>query len=415
MKILLNMLYILFLLISIMLQDCSSNSGNIQDYTESIDLNLNSDSICFLSEIADSIMYYPIYSERINDKNNVELLSDYIWINYRNDSIRASLLNRKDGFIIYETTISALLQDGGFWLSDYFNTFFRLKDEKTLVSPASTIKGIKRYWHSVSMDTSTGERKDTIDFPYKNGVEYFRLNDQYILRLDRIIGDDIRPRFKMDWYTCTLDSIKQDVFPDTVYQTFLSWNQTKVHLLKDKIYFHFPTMKTIYEISPNHSPIPLYRYEVGKHGHKYNKINDVQKYWEDESKGLLSCFAIRTSLMAENYIFGGFNYKGFIHRVLFDRQKHRKWIIPTKCTADYQTSEGIINDLDGGLDFWPRKVSRNGEIYTWYNVEELKVKISQSDPERMKNPKAAKQLKDMLDNLPKDVNCIIAVLKEINR
>ena len=119
--------------------------------------------------------------------------------------------------------------------------------------------------------------------------------------------------------------------------------------------------------------------------------------------------------MAENYIFGGFNYKGFIHRVLFDRQKHRKWIIPTKCTADYQTSEGIINDLDGGLDFWPRKVSRNGEIYTWYNVEELKVKISQSDPERMKNPKAAKQLKDMLDNLPKDVNCIIAVLKEINR
>jgi len=174
------MLYILFLLISIMLQGCSSNSGDIQDYTESIDLNLNSDSICFLSEIADSIMYYPIYSERINDKNNVELLSDYIWINYRNDSIRASLLNRKDGFIIYETTISALLQDGGFWLSDYFNTFFRLKDEKTLVSPASTIKGIKRYWHSVSMDTSTGEKKDTIDFPYKNGVEYFRLNDQYI-------------------------------------------------------------------------------------------------------------------------------------------------------------------------------------------------------------------------------------------
>lgn len=407
------MLYILVFLVSIVFQGCSLNSKDIpsNDYTESIDLSFNSDSICFLSEIADSVEYYPIILEGVNNRSYIELLTDYIWINYHTDSIRISLLSRKDRTVICKTAINALFQEEGFWLKNDLNTFFNLKDQKILVAPASRIKGIKRYWLSVSMDASTGKKMDTIIYPYVNGVEYFRLNDQNILRQHRIIGDDILPRFKLDWYTSSLDSIKQDVFPDTVFQTFLSWNQTKVHLLKDKIYFHFPTMKTIYEISPNHSPIPLYRYEVGKHGHKYNKINDVQKYWEDESKGLLSCFAIRTSLMAENYIFGGFNYKGFIHRVLFDRQKHRKWIIPTKCTADYQTSEGIINDLDGGLDFWPRKVSRNGEIYTWYSIEELKSRVAQTQSHQMKDPKAAKRLKEMLEHLPENVNVIVVVLK----
>ena len=171
-------------------------------------------------------------------------------------------------------------------------------------------------------------------------------------------------------------------------------------------------MKTIYEISANHAPIPLYRYEVGKHNHHYNQIKDVSKYWEAERKGLLSCYAIRTSLISDNYIFGGFNYKGLIHWVLFNRNTNQKVIIPTKSTIDYQSLEGIKNDLDGGIDFWPKRISKKGEIYTWYKVEDLKSKMEQSNHEQMKNPKAAQRLKELLKNLPEDVNVIVAVLKE---
>lgn len=392
---------------AILMSACSTNE---KDSAIVIDLTTPTDTVCYLSEIADSMMYYPLAIDgKIMD---IELLSDYIWIHHRTDSVKTSLLNRKDGSMIHETKISALLHDGGFEFEDDFSTFFRLEDETVLVSPVSTIKGVKRYWHSVSMDAITGEKTDAITYPYNDGIEYSRLNEEYLLRQHRIIGDDIQSCFKMNWHTITLDSIKQDVFSDTVFQTFLSWNQTKVHLLKDKVFFHFPTMKTIYEISANHAPIPLYRYEVGKHNHHYSQIKDVSKYWEAERKGLLSCYAIRTSLISDNYIFGGFNYKGLIHWVLFNRNTNQKVIIPTKSTIDYQSLEGIKNDLDGGIDFWPKRISKKGEIYTWYKVEDLKSKMAQSNHEQMKNPKAAQRLKELLKNLPEDVNVIVAVLKE---
>ena len=73
---------------------------------------------------------------------------------------------------------------------------------------------------------------------------------------------------------------------------------------------------------------------------------------------------------------------------------------------------GIKNDLDGGFDFWPRRVSKNGEIYTWYNVEDLRKKVQQSVSKQMKNQEATRRLKEMLNGLPEDVKVIVAVLKE---
>lgn len=390
---------------------CTSCQDN--ESTVWIDLtNQTTDSICLLSDIAESIEYYPIHLKGLDKKCNIELLPDFVWIHHQSDSVKGLLFSRPNGTMVNETVFGATFQNDGVQLNDETSTFFRLQDENALVCPVSEIKGVKRFWFSVSLDAQTGEMVDTIAYPYDDGVEFFRLNDQYILRKHRIIGDDILSCFKLDWHTTTLDFIKQDIFPDMVFQTYLSWNQTKVHLLKDKIYFHMPTMKTIYEISPDHDPIPLYQYKVGKHKHKYNEINNVVEYWKKERMGLLSCYAIRTSLIAENYIFGGINYKGKIHWVLFDRNTCQTRIIPTQSTIDYLSLEGIKNDLDGGIDFWPRKISKNGEIYTWYHVDELKNKVSQSNPEQMKNPEAAKQLKDMLDNLPEDVSMIVAVLKE---
>ena len=116
--------------------------------------------------------------------------------------------------------------------------------------------------------------------------------------------------------------------------------------------------------------------------------------------------------MAKNYVFGGFNYKGLIHRVLVDRHTNRFYILPTNSASERKSVEGIPNDLDGGLDFWPKRISKYGEIYSWYNVKDLKEKVSQSHSEAMKNPEAAKRLKELLDNLPEEVNVIVAVLKE---
>lgn len=393
---------------------CSSNVRDMPMNNDIIyiDLDITTDSICLLSDFAESIEYHPISIKELKKECNIELLPDYIWVNYQTDSVRGCLFSRQNNSVINKKTFGSLLKNDGLSTDYDASTCFRLKDKKKWISPASEIRGNERHWLSVSIDAVTGEHSDTIFYPLDDGVEFFRLNDQYVLRKHRIIGDDILPSFKLDWYTADLDFIKQDVFADTVFQTYVSWNQTKVHLLKDKVYFHFPTMKTIYQVSANHTPVPLYRYNVGDHRHAYHQIKDVAKYWGTERIGKLSCYAIRTSLISENYVFGGFNYKGLIHWVLFDRNTHQTRVIPTQSTIDYRSLEGIKNDLDGGLDFWPRKISKNGEIYTWYTVKELKDKVAQSNLEQMKNPKAAKKLKKMLNNLPKDINVIVAVLKE---
>lgn len=401
----------LLLILSVLFCSCGERRKDVDECIY-IDLTNPTDSACLLSDMAECIEYYPIHLKGLDKKCDIELLSDNIWVKYRIDSIRGSLFSRQDGSVVCETTLGTALQKSGFEFNDEVNTLFRLDDETTWVSSASKIRGIKRHWLSVSVDALTGEHTDTIAFPLDDGVEYFRLDNCYVLRKHRIIGDDILPSFKLDWHTSDLSFIKQDVFPDTVFQTFQLWNQTKVHLLKDKVYFHFPTMRTIYQVSAEHSPIPLYRYNVGNHRHAYHQIKDVAKYWEAERKGKLSCYAIRTSLIAENYVFGGFNYKGMIHWVLFDRNTHQTWVIPTQSTDDYHSLEGIKNDLDGGFDFWPRRVSKNGEIYTWYTVEELKAKVTQSHSGQIKNPEAVKCLKDMLDSLSEEVNVVVAVLKE---
>ena len=101
---------------------------------------------------------------------------------------------------------------------------------------------------------------------------------------------------------------------------------------------------------------------------------------------------------------------------MFDKANERTYTLPTKTRfdrVDYPIVEGgLTNDLDGGLDFWPKRISKNGEIFTWYTVEELKAKVAQSQPEQMRNPEAARRLKEMLEHLPEEVNMVVAVLKE---
>lgn len=120
-------------------------------------------------------------------------------------------------------------------------------------------------------------------------------------------------------------------------------------------------------------------------------------------------------MISNNFVFGAFDYKGKINYVLYSRKTEETWIIPTEGKSDgkvYSYKEGIKNNLDGGMDFWPKNVSKRGEIYTWYSVDDLRTKVAQSNSEQMKNPKASQRLKEMLENLPEDTNLIIAVLKE---
>ena len=388
-----------------MLAICSS--CNEKESITMIDLIENTDSTCLLSNIADSIFYYPLtIDQKVRD---IEFLPNYIGTIMVDDSVRVKLFDRKQLYLISNITLG-VCQDIGYHPNFKFsNTLFPFSEEDKFVITYRSAKG-----HELHIFSSTnGICTDSIMEPkgFHQYVDFWALNDSIFVKDYLVLNENRYPTIK--WYDRNQTLLKEDILPDSVTRsTYHSMGglSCPFNLLRNKIYYHTDLMPTIYEVSPDASAKAIYRFETGVYTPELYKLKNYEKI--DESPYIL----IADSKISDNYVFGEYYHKKLFYRVLFNRHSLKKWVIPTN--MDYYTIRknhskvGIKNDLDGGFDFWPKKVSKNGEIYTWYNIEELKEKVAQSNPEQMKNPEAAKKLKKMLNNLPKDVNVIVAVLKE---
>lgn len=372
-----------------------------------IDLTQHADSICCLSNIADRIVYYPLTIEQ--KVLDIELLPNYIGTTIVDDSVKVKLFDRKQLHLVNNATLG-VRQDIGYHPNFKFsNTIFPFLEEGKFVITYRSAKG--HVLHTFS--ATDGICTDSIMEPkqFRQYVDFWALNDSTFVK-DYLVLNETRYPI-INWYDRNLTLLKEDILPDSVTRsTYHSMGglSCPFNLLGREIYYHTDLMPTIYEVSSDASPKAIYRFEMGPYTPELYKLKSYEKI--DESPYML----IADSKISDNYIFGEYCHKKLFYRVLFNRHSFEKWVIPTN--MDYyairknQSKVGIKNDLDGGFDFWPKKVSKSGEIYTWYTVEELKAKVAQSHSEKVKNPKAAKLLKEMLDNLPKDVNVIVAVLKE---
>ncbi len=376
-----------------------------------------------LSEMADSISYYPLITEaNAQNPRRVELLKEKIWVNYvlkDYSDEKGSLFDRKDGKLINSISFGHILGGRGrkydLWRS-HVNTIFVFENEDDFTAPP--FPNTKSVLYTLS--ASTGIEKESIPFSALaiRTREPQRINDSIVLLVREQSGfsvkNEVKPHSTIQWLDTQMNLIKEDVLNDSI---FLINRDVFVSLLRGKVYLHAHCTNTIYEISCDKKPKVIYRYHLGKYAPELKKINELFKEkdggWTKFYK--LPCYHLHSSYIADNYIFSAYDYEGMIHYVLFDRRMNKVWTIPTKGIADgrvYSRTEGIKNDLDGGLDFWPKAVSKQGEIYTWYTVEELKTKLSVSDLKDLKNPGAAKKLKAMLANLPEEVSIIVAVLNE---
>lgn len=401
-----NMRRPLFAKILLMLAICCS-SCNDKESTTMIDLTQHADSICCLSNIADRIVYYPLTIEqKILD---IELLPNYIGTTIVDDSIKVKLFDRKQQHLVNNATLG-VRQDIGYHPNFKFsNTIFPFLEEGKFVITYRSAKG--HVLHTFS--ATDGICTDSIMEPkqFRQYVDFWALNDSTFVKDYLVLNETRYPT--INWYDRNLTLLKEDILPDSVTRsTYHSMGglSCPFNLLGREIYYHTDLMPTIYKISSDASPKAIYRFEMGPYTPELYKLKSYEKI--DESPYML----IADSKISDNYIFGEYCHKKLFYRVLFNRHSFEKWVIPTN--MDYyairknHSKVGIKNDLDGGFDFWPKKVSKSGEIYTWYTVEELKAKVAQSNSEKVKNPEAAKLLKEMLDNLPEDVNVIVAVLKE---
>lgn len=373
-----------------------------------------------LAEIADSIVYYPLALENGSRMpQHVELLTNAIWVSYYLNDLseqKGDYFERKSGKLLNQMSLGPILHKKKYAFNGYnTNTCFIFNNENCLTTPPAANTKAKSY----TLDVSTGEEVEAIPFSIRDikSVSPQRICDSIFLVVTDLIGlggkDSVYPHYSIRWYDKQMQLMKEDLFADSIYRI----NRQKIiSLLNDRIYLHADCTPTIYELSQNEKPRPVYRYFLGEHtpsvatnSELFISKRQFDKYYNS------SYYNLHSSMISDNYVFGAFDYKEKINYVLYSRKTEETWIIPTEGKSDgkvYSYKEGIKNNLDGGMDFWPRNVSKRGEIYTWYSVDDLKTKVAQSYPEQMKNPKATQRLKEMLENLPEDTNLIIAVLKE---
>ena len=357
--------YWLSLLIFISCTDEKRSSMNIVNY----DLKDIEDERFLLSDIADSIIYYPISFTGYKTMNSHRRLD----IHLTNDCILiwhiriGQLFNRYTGELIREIDLgSPFEQPSFFWGNSVSKNYITPSGEGYYILERIEQNG-KPYFRLLTKSLSNDSLLNSIQLP---SFSSFPLNKDLIWEWKHTNISD--SAITMNWYNNKDGLLKKTTLNDIA----LSKNNL-IHILKDSIFYHSDGSSKIYLLK-----------------------ND----------SILQLFNIRNGKIRNLHI--GFD-KLFFSNVFLE-EEIPFFINHNKIYRLSSIDSGLINDIDGGLNFWPKNVSGQGEIYTWYNVEDLKAKISQNDSEQMKNPKAARRLKNMLDNLSEDVNYMIAVLKEKN-
>lgn len=388
----------LFLICLLLTTACSKNKEKTANVIK-IDLTIPADSVFYLSQLADSILYYPIswknwegnyyVNKTLTGYIGVNLTPDYIWCYTQT----GKLYSRKDGKLVH--TIS-------FPFGSY-NIFPQLQKSNVGSTTDDNVVDVEcgyMSYYCLSIRMSTGEHVDSVSLPNR---DYYRIKGTTLISLPKDFDT------KVKWYNGKSELLKEQVLPDTVFDHGYG-HRVPFCFLNDKAYAHFRGTNTIYEISPDMNLTPRYQYLLGDRMPEYAKLRGLSP---KELDALPYCY-LSNSKLTEDYIFGNYAYKSYLYRFLFNRSTRQTWVIPTGVyrSEGNSATKGIVNDLDGGMDFWPRSVSRAGEIYCIYKTEALREKVNQADPSKMKRPEAVARLKQMLNNLPEEMNLVVAILKE---
>ena len=228
------------------------------------------------------------------------------------------------------------------------------------------------------------------------GVDYpgkFKLldNNRIIVYNNNDMGNGTRQLLLVDKKGDVLDSLPNKhqfkvVFP---LHTIRNQNNHLKILNNNEISFKYKRDDTLYHIpvADKLELMPAYVFTT--------KEKVKHKYSDRE-------YAFLTELNeTDKYFF--FNHRG--HFLMYDKEKGQ-----LMATA-YKEREGIENNIDGGLPFWPRYAQGN-TLATFYNALELKEKLT---PEHFgqataKSPKKKEALQELVNSLQIDDNPVVMIV-----
>ena len=166
------------------------------------------------------------------------------------------------------------------------------------------------------------------------------------------------------------------------------WNEAQ-----DQMTFMIPFCDTVYQLRDPQTVVPLYNIHFGKSGvlSDYEEGQEVKdgKMWlrtlYDNPKGLFMGIYQKKGPKLVNWLGYEYEYKPTLsYQAVYLKEEGKTFVLPRR-------EQGFINDLDGGLTFWPDGQTDN-YLYMIRTLTEMRMNVK-----RTGSPTQQKLL-ELLDN-----------------
>ncbi|HLO58631.1 MAG TPA: 6-bladed beta-propeller [Bacteroidales bacterium] len=187
---------------------------------------------------------------------------------------------------------------------------------------------------------------------------------------------------------------------------------------------------TIYLIDSTLNSIPYFRIDLGDYKMPYKTFdNTLQEY----SKASLKYITLFDVMESDSFLFLNFNFnnhypfnygkeslvKVFGKIMILHDQNVAALYNKQKCTLTLLNGEngfGFINDIDGGMPFWPSYIELiSGEMYSWVNAFDFYdyMKSLETAKDTIRDKEAHARLNTLMENFDAAGNPIIIKISAI--
>ena len=212
--------------------------------------------------------------------------------------------------------------------------------------------------------------------------------------------------------------------------------------ISESIYVKENTNDTLYCLNEHNELIPLFVFDLGKYTFSKEKRNIMPNVSSslESLKGTIEIPDSFTPMVGiPNYIFFSINARELPKNIPFPQKKVQSYVVPSgfqiigyleshnvvgiydvvnKTTLLLDTDPvswmfGLINDLDGGLSFWPKYYTSENEMVDIWQAYEMKAYLTEEyfAAHEIKDPEAFQKLKELLKNLDEEDNPVIVIGK----
>jgi len=220
---------------------------------------------------------------------------------------------------------------------------------------------------------------------------------------------------------------------------FISEDAMQPFSLSDNIYVKENSNDTLYCINEQNELVPQFVFDLGKYVYSKQKRELVpnavsgMEWWS----GVIDVPDLLIPMVGiPNYLFFSITAHELPKNIPFPQRRVRPFVVPAgfqiiehvshRVVGIYDMAKqttllldtdpvsrmsGLVNDLDGGLSFWPRYYTSDNELVDVCQAYEMKEILTEKyfAGHTIKNPQAHQNLKELLKNLKDDDNPVIVI------